>query len=119
MEFKFTIDRKIMSHQELLEEFETNLDNSDVEIHEKKSRFRNVDPTVVVALVGVAGAGLVAIINALALIATKSSADKIVLQSESGSRLEVPSDLNPDNLDQWIEKLKKMDSQNIQIVIPD
>jgi len=119
MELIFTVDNKIMSPSELIITLQKSLDDpSAVQITERKSRFRNVDPTITVALIGAAGASLVALINALALVASKTSEKRIVLQSEKGTRLEIPAETDPRDVDKWIDKLKSMEQEKIHIQLP-
>jgi len=76
-------------------------------------RVRGMDPTILVAVVGAAGAGLGALISGLLAVARQSKTKKVIIQGRQGSRLEIPVDTPPDKVDYWIDKLREIDADRI------
>ncbi|MFX0195168.1 MAG: hypothetical protein ACFFCW_03515 [Candidatus Hodarchaeota archaeon] len=87
-----------------------------LELRDVSIQLRGIDPTVLVAIVGVVSTGLGALITGLLRVAQQTAAKKIILQSKNGQRIELPSDLSPEKVDEWIEKLKKMDGPTILLL---
>lgn len=79
-----------------------------LELRTPKVKFRGLDPNVLVAIVGAAGAGLGALITGLLQVGKEMAARKIVLEAQGGQRLEVPADTPMEKLDQLLERLKQM-----------
>lgn len=86
----------------------------------KKSslKFRGLDPTILVALIGALGTGFGALLTGLLQIAQKSAEKKIILQTKDGERLEIPADTPHEKIEQLIATLKQLDDQDIKIAIP-
>jgi hypothetical protein len=122
MKIEISINPEIISIKELkcqLETFSTQDSGlTHFKIIEQKIRFRSVDPTIVVAIIGAIGASLAAFTNALVSIAKKTQSRKIVLQSQNGSRLEIPADLKSEEIDMLIDKIQIMDKQKVRIEKP-
>jgi hypothetical protein len=66
----------------------------------------------------VVGKGLGVLITGILEVAKQKSAGKIVIQSKGGSRIEVPASISPDKLDWLVEKVKKLESESIEILLP-
>lgn len=79
-----------------------------LELRAPKVKFRGLDPNVLVAVVGAAGAGLGALITGLLQLRQQMGARKIVLEAQGGQKLEVPADTPLDKLDQLLERLDRM-----------
>ena len=75
----------------------------------ERKRFRSIDPTLLVAIVGAAGTGLGALITGLFQIRQQVSAKKFVFETGSGQKLELPADTPIEKIDHLLEKLKQMD----------
>jgi hypothetical protein len=81
-----------------------------LEIRQPKKKFRAIDPTLVVAIVGAAGPALAALITGLFQIGQKLAAKKYVLETHDGNKLEVPANTPPEQIDHLLEKLGQMSS---------
>jgi hypothetical protein len=81
---------------------------ADVELQIGK-KFRAIDPTLLVAIVGAAGTGIGALITGLFQIRQQISAKKFVLETGGGQKLEVPADTPADQIEHLLDKLKQMD----------
>ena len=92
--------------------------NLTMEIKKSKVKVRGIDPAILVAIVGTLGTALGALITGLLQVAQQTAAKKIVLQSQSGQRLEVPAGISPEELDNLIEKLKVLDDNIVKILLP-
>ncbi|HWS55874.1 MAG TPA: hypothetical protein VN228_17170 [Pyrinomonadaceae bacterium] len=79
-----------------------------LELRQPKVKYRGLDPNVLVAVVGAAGAGLGALITGLMQLRNQMAARKIVLEAEGGQKLEVPADTPMEKLDQLLERLNRM-----------
>lgn len=79
-----------------------------LELREPKVRYRGLDPNVLVAVVGAAGAGLGALITGLLQVGQQMAARKIVLEAQGGQKLEVPADTPTDKLDLLLDRLSRM-----------
>ena len=75
----------------------------------ERKKFRSIDPTLLVAIVGAAGTGLSALIAGLFQIRQQVAAKKFVLETGSGQKLELPADTPVEKIDHLLEKLKQMD----------
>lgn len=89
-----------------------------LEVRKREQVFRGLDPTILVAIVGAAGAGLGAIITGLLQIAKQMSSRLITIQSKDGSKLVVPVGISKEELEMLIENVKKLDSDDIMISAP-
>lgn len=117
MEMQIEISSETMPSINLKEYLEPQLSSihSDVtlELRKAKARLRHVDPTTLVAIVGAVGTGLGALITGLLQIAKQSSANKIIIQSEDGARIEFPADMTSEEIDMLIKKMGKLNAQRI------
>ena len=82
-------------------------------IESRRPRFRTIDPTVLVAIVGVAGTALGALISELLKIAQQKNSQVIAIQSKDGAKLEVPADTPFERIDELVKKLRMMDAPKI------
>lgn len=122
MNFQITFNSEILLYKETTEQINKLSSNKNLNVsfpeNDTRTSFRNIDPIVLVAIVGAIGTGLGALLTGLLQIAQQSTGKKIILQTQSGSRLEVPANISPKDLDILIEKLKKLESTTIKIAIP-
>jgi hypothetical protein len=79
-----------------------------LELRESKVKYRSIDPTLLVAIVGAAGTGLSALIAGLFQIRLQMAAKKFVLETHDGRKLEVPANTPPEQIDHLLEKLGQM-----------
>lgn len=79
-----------------------------LELREPKKKFRSIDPTLLVAIVGAAGTGLSALIAGLFQIRQQMAAKKFVLETHDGRKLEVPANTPPEQIDHLLDKLGQM-----------
>lgn len=122
IEFQISINPDIMTASEMKMYLETQPlnTNADLSLEVRKNPviYRGIDPTILVALIGVLGVGIGSLLTGLLQIAQKSKEGKIIMQTHDGQRLEVPSDTTMDEIDQLITKLKKLDDTTVKILIP-
>ena len=79
------------------------------------SRFRTVDPAILVAIVGASGAALGALVTGLLRIAQKKGTQKIVIQGRDGRRLEVPADTSTERIGELLQVVRGMDRPHIEL----
>ncbi|GAC1347875.1 MAG: hypothetical protein NVSMB27_14270 [Ktedonobacteraceae bacterium] len=84
-------------------------------VESEKSRFRTLDPSVLVAIAGVSGTALGSLLSGLLRIAQEKKSQKIVIQSKDGSKLEVPSDTPPERIEELVKKLRMMEAPHIYL----
>lgn len=78
-------------------------------------RFRALETEIVVAIVGIAGIALQALLQAVFKIAEKRNSQKIVIQGSSGRRIEVPVGVLKEDLEEYIKLAKEIDVALIKI----
>jgi hypothetical protein len=112
MEIQIALPSGSNALQDVKESLETNPDyaTSDVqlELRTVKVKYRGIDPTILVAIVGAAGTGIGALITGLLQMRQQLSARKIVLEAQGGQKLEVPADTPLDKIDHLLDRLKEM-----------
>jgi hypothetical protein len=122
MELRISIDSEETLSGELKKLLEEKIDQDNqhiaLELIRREKVYRGLDPTVLVAIVTVVGTGLGVLITGILEVAKQKSAGKIVIQSKGGSRIEVPASISPDKLDWLVEKVKKLESESIEILLP-
>ena len=112
MEIQIAVTSNSKPIEELKKSLETQLDpsGSDVklELRTPKKKYRSIDPTILVAVVGAASAGLGALITGLLQVGQQMAARKIVLEGQGGSKLEVPANTSFEKIDQLLERVNQM-----------
>jgi hypothetical protein len=93
------------------------IDSSEFELKIIPPKFRDIDPTILSAIVGTAGTILGAFITTLLPIAKKTSVGVIVLQTKDGKRIEFPSDTPPDKIDDLVKTLNYLDDGQVTIYL--
>jgi hypothetical protein len=73
-----------------------------------KKKFRSIDPTLVVAIVGAAGPALAALITGLFQFGQKIAAKKYVLETHDGNKLEVPANTSAEEIGKLLKNLGQM-----------
>jgi hypothetical protein len=86
-----------------------------LELEPKASTTRGIDPTVLVAIVSVTGTAFGALVSGLIQVAQASRQGRIILQGKDGARLEIPSNIPIEKVDELIEKLRMMDVEHIHL----
>lgn len=89
------------------------LNNIDTRLEVK--RFRALETTVLVAVVGALGTGLGALISGILKVAAEKGNSKIVLQGRTGWRIEVPADCPQQKINEYVELAKSNDIKQIEI----
>lgn len=84
-------------------------------IHLEVKRSRSLETTVLVALVGVVGTGLGALITGLLKVAEKKSANRVVVQGRSGRRLEIPAGVPRETISEYVRLAKELDIDRIEL----
>lgn len=112
MEIQIALTATGKTPQELKEALESQPDitasGAHLELRQSKVKYRNIDPTLLVAIVGAAGTGLGALITGLFQIGQQMAAKKFVLETHGGQKLEVPANTPIDKIDQLLERLRQM-----------
>ena len=88
------------------------------EMREAEHSRRAIDPTVLVAIVGAAGTSLGALLTGLLQVLKQTKSRQIVIQTKNGTRVEIPSDIAPNELDAIISKVRDLEAEKINIHIP-
>ncbi len=78
---------------------------------------RGLDVTVLVAIVGVIGAGLVALITGLLKVIEKMPIKKILLRSSEGLTLEVHGAVTPEEIGRFIKKFERLKDKSLNVMI--
>ncbi|MGW6207475.1 hypothetical protein ACWF9B_28055 [Streptomyces sp. NPDC055089] len=78
-------------------------------------QFRAVDAAVLVAVIGAVGSTLTALVAGLLQMSTIRKGQRISIELESGSKIDVPSDVAPDELERIIASLSGVPSR---IILP-
>lgn len=71
---------------------------------------RQIEVEVLLALTGLAGTGLVTLINGALRIAANKKLRSIKIRTANGRELQIPADLSDDEIDQWIERSKSLEN---------
>ena len=98
-----------------LEAEQSNAAEVSFHIHGKPSRFRGGDPSVLIALVGLAGGGLGALITGLMNIAAQRQGSYVELKGPDWS-VKVPANTTPDELNKMVEMAKSKHVTHIQLL---
>ncbi|HKC63105.1 MAG TPA: hypothetical protein VKB86_05680 [Pyrinomonadaceae bacterium] len=80
-----------------------------------KEPFRTLEATVIVAIVSAAGVGLGALIGGILSVAAQAQNKKIVIQTQRGTRIEVPVDCSKEKVQDYVEMLKDLETARIEI----
>jgi len=81
-------------------------------------RSRGLDPTVLVAVVGATGTAVGALVAGMFQLISGKKDERIVLRLSNGASIEFPADLPPKKLDEIINKIKALDDEKYQILLP-
>jgi hypothetical protein len=79
-----------------------------------KPEDRSIETAVLVALIGAAGTGLGTLLTGVLQLAREKFASKIIVQTEKG-RIEVPANLPLDQLDKLLDRVKRLESSEVNI----
>lgn len=113
MEIQIAWPSKSKSLQELKAALESQPDltasGAQLELRQPEKKFRGIDPTLLVAVVGAAGTGLGALITGLFQLGKEMAAKKFVLETQGGQKLEVPANTPVEKIDHLLDKLRQMD----------
>jgi len=117
---KFNIVSENVTSEDLVSFLESHLgaekSNIKFEIPKMSRHLRSgIEQTIVVAIVGAIATGVGALLNGLLQIAIQRSINKIVIQTKSGARLEVPADTPSEKIDELLDKLKAFDIDKIYL----
>jgi hypothetical protein len=86
-----------------------------LELRKKEQPFRVLEPTIAVAVVTSAGAGLVALITGVFQIARRSNNGVVVIQDRHGRRVEAPASVSRQRLEELVEVVKGMEDPRIEL----
>jgi len=119
MEIAIVTETEQLSLQQLKEYLETRPEwaQSTVALETRYPQFplRTTDPALLIALVGVLGTGLGALITGLLDMIKQIKSQAIEIHGKSGRILKVPANISPEELDQLIERAIKLDIERIVI----
>lgn len=79
------------------------------DVHFRIERDRHLETEVLLALVGLGGTGIVAIVGALTKIAENTLSRVITLESANGRKLKFPAGTSRARIDELIEQIEKLD----------
>ena len=79
------------------------------------AQFRVIEPAVLVAAVGAAGGALGVLVAGLLKIVQEARTGRIVVQARDGVRLEFPSDISRERLDELVAVVAKLDQPVIHL----
>lgn len=110
MEIQIAVTSSSKTLAELKEALESQADlaaaGAQLEFREPpKTKYRAIDPTLLVAIVGAAGTGLSALVTGLLQLRHQTAAKTIVLETADGRKVQVPADTPPDQIDHYLDKL--------------
>ena len=109
MEIQIALTSTSKTLQELKDALEAHPDitasGAHLELRESKAKYRSIDPTLLVAIVGAAGTGLGALITGLFQVGQQIVAKKFVLETKDGQKIEVPANTPPEQIDRLLDKL--------------
>lgn len=114
---EITIESSMLTEMEVkgLLEAQPEFCNSGIklELRTQGVRYRGgPDPTVLVAIVGLTGSAISALISGLLQIVQQRTSKKIVIES-GDRRLEIPVNTHLEKIDQYVEIMKQMDADRI------
>lgn len=78
---------------------------------------KGIDPTILSASVGAAGALLGALITSVLQVLKSKLGQKIIIVSKTGARIEIPVNASPEQIDFSIGKIRELDSDELQMVV--
>jgi len=113
MKISITTDTQIIAAYELRKHLELLPEGIEFQVYESDHTFREIEPTILVAIVGAISTCLGALISGLLQAIQHTNTKKIILQTEKGSRIEVPVKTSSEEIDKLIEKLKKLDNSKV------
>lgn len=121
MQYQIEIESNTLTDAEVKEFLTTQLylNRYDIELEVRTVgvKYRGTpDPTVLVAIVGVAGPAIGALVSGLLEIWRQRLSGTIRFETKEGAVLEIPADTQPEKIDLLIEKLKQMSIT--QIILP-
>jgi hypothetical protein len=96
--------------KELLSEHDITL-----ELRKSVASKRNIDPSILVAVVGAAGAGIGALITGIFAVINKKKTMYIEIHFADGGMVKAPADINDEELDMLIEKAKRREIELIEL----
>jgi hypothetical protein len=113
----------ISSHKYSYEQIQNILkrDDSSLQTYKKKAGGHSrgsLEPTVIVAVVGATGTVVGALIAGLFQLINGKKGEKILFRSSQGATIEFPANLSPHELEEKIQKLKHLDDDKYQILLP-
>jgi hypothetical protein len=76
---------------------------------------RNLDPTVIVAVLGIVGTGIAPLISGLLNIIKVKRELYIEIHAKDGRILKVPADTDDEKLEKLIQAMQKMEMERIEI----
>ena len=66
----------------------------DIVLRRPKTRFRNADPAMLVAIVGAAGSSLTALVAGIFQVINAKGSQRITIETSSGARVDIPASLS-------------------------
>ena len=79
------------------------------------STHRNIDPTIIVAVLGIIGTSLAPLISGLLDIIKSKKELYIEIHAKDGRILKIPADIDEEKLDRLIQTIQKLDTEKIEI----
>ena len=109
-----------IARQEVKEMLEENLGENGgkitLELRGSETRYRSIEPSVLIALIAAGGAGVVELLRGIWNMARDKRKMKIILQAKDGRRVEVPASCSREELEYFWNKVGQPDVSIIEVV---
>jgi hypothetical protein len=83
----------------------------DLSLRRPKTRFRDVDPAMLVAIVGAAGSSLTALVAGVLQVISAKGGQRITIETSSGARIDIPAALPPDERQALLDAITERPSK--------
>lgn len=96
---------------------ESRLIPSDVELklQRKTIQLREIDPTILVAVVGAVSTAMGALITGILAVVKEKQLGTVTIESKDGIKIEIPANYPLEKLDAILEKVKRIEASKIII----
>ncbi len=84
-------------------------------IKRKNIQLREIDPTILVAVVGAASTAIGALITGILSAVKEKQLGTVTIESKDGIKIEIPANYPLEKLDEMLEKVKRIEASKIII----
>lgn len=120
MTAKITYNEPQMSVSELTKLLLANIDqDTHIELQRRKKSIilRGGENEILIAVISSLSVGLGALITGILKMMLQVKANKIIIKSKNGGSIEVPANFDIEKVGELVNKVKELDSENIDIAI--